>query len=58
MDSISAPKQMLVYEGAVHGVIGSPAVTNGPKYESGGGPGRVCESTFEEARKALSIDLA
>jgi fermentation-respiration switch protein FrsA (DUF1100 family) len=79
MDSISAPKQMLVYEGALHGVIGSPAVTNGPntatfvaewikdrfdgkpmqtKHMKVDAAGRVRESTFEEARKALSIDLA
>jgi fermentation-respiration switch protein FrsA (DUF1100 family) len=30
MDLISAPKQMLMYEGAVHSVSGSPATTNGP----------------------------
>src|SRR5580700_1002634 len=30
MDSISAPKQMLFYEGALHSVSGSPATTNGP----------------------------
>jgi fermentation-respiration switch protein FrsA (DUF1100 family) len=30
MDLISAPKQMILYEGAVHSVSGSPATTNGP----------------------------
>jgi hypothetical protein len=30
MDSIAAPKQMIVYEGALHSVSGSPATTNGP----------------------------
>jgi fermentation-respiration switch protein FrsA (DUF1100 family) len=29
MNSISAPKQMLVYEGALHGVLGAPSVGNG-----------------------------
>jgi pimeloyl-ACP methyl ester carboxylesterase len=30
MDLISAPKQMILYEGALHSVSGSPATTNGP----------------------------
>ncbi len=30
MDLLSAPKQFLIYEGAVHSVSGSPATTNGP----------------------------
>jgi fermentation-respiration switch protein FrsA (DUF1100 family) len=30
MDLISAPKQFLMYEGALHSVSGSPATTNGP----------------------------
>jgi fermentation-respiration switch protein FrsA (DUF1100 family) len=30
MDLISAPKQMIIYEGALHSVSGSPATTNGP----------------------------
>jgi fermentation-respiration switch protein FrsA (DUF1100 family) len=30
MDLISAPKQMLMYEGALHSVSGSAATTNGP----------------------------
>ncbi|MBZ5660280.1 MAG: alpha/beta hydrolase [Acidobacteriia bacterium] len=30
MDLIPAPKQMILYEGAVHSVSGSPATTNGP----------------------------
>ena len=30
MDLIPAPKQFLLYEGAVHSVSGSPATTNGP----------------------------
>lgn len=29
-DSITAPKQMIVYGGALHSVSGSPATTNGP----------------------------
>jgi len=79
MDTIQTPKQMLVYEGALHGVIGSSAVTSGPntgtfiaewikdrfdgkpmqtKHMKVDAAGKVRESTFEEARKALSIDLA
>ncbi len=30
MDLISAPKQMILYEGALHSVSGSPATINGP----------------------------
>ena len=30
MDMLNSPKQMLLYEGAVHSVSGSPATTNGP----------------------------
>jgi len=30
LNSIPAPKQMLVYEGALHGILGSPATINGP----------------------------
>ena len=30
MDMITAPKQMLLYEGALHSVSGAPSATNGP----------------------------
>ena len=77
-DTISAPKQLLVYEGAEHGLVGSSAAALGPsqttymadwlKDRLDGKPmqtkhmkvdaiGQVHESTFEEARKALSIPL-
>jgi pimeloyl-ACP methyl ester carboxylesterase len=76
LDAISAPKQMLLYEGANHGVAGSPATTSGPsprtfiadwlkdrldgkpmetKHMKVDAAGTVHESTFEEARKALSL---
>jgi dipeptidyl aminopeptidase/acylaminoacyl peptidase len=76
LDGISAPKQMLLYEGANHGVAGSPATTSGPnprtfvadwlkdrldgkpmetKHMKVDAAGTVHESTFEEARKALSL---
>jgi len=76
LDAISAPKQMLLYEGANHGVGGSPATTNGPeprtfiadwlkdrldgkpmetKHMKVDAAGTVHESTFEEARKTLSL---
>jgi fermentation-respiration switch protein FrsA (DUF1100 family) len=78
MNTVSAPKQLIVYEGALHGVNSAPSVTNGPntgdfeadwlqdrldgkpmqdKYMKVDAAGRVRESTFEEASKALSIDL-
>jgi alpha-beta hydrolase superfamily lysophospholipase len=76
LDAISAPKQMLLYEGANHGVAGSAATTNGPnprtfiadwlkdrldgkpmetKHMKVDAAGTVHESTFEEARKSLSL---
>jgi dipeptidyl aminopeptidase/acylaminoacyl peptidase len=76
LDSISAPKQMLLYEGANHGVAGSASTTNGPnprtfiadwlkdrldgkpmetKHMKVDAAGTVHESTFEDARKALSL---
>ena len=78
MDTISAPKQLLVYEGAEHGLVGSLAAALGPSQSTfmadwlkdrlDGKPmqtkhmkvdagGQIHESTFEEARKALSIPL-
>ena len=77
-DTISAPKQLLVYEGAEHGLVGSSAAALGPsqttymadwlKDRLDGKPmqtkhmkvdaiGQIHESTFEEARKALSVPL-
>jgi hypothetical protein len=77
-ETISAPKQLLVYEGAEHGLVGSSAAALGPsqttyfadwlKDRLDGKPmqtkhmkvdanGQIHESTFEEARKALSIPL-
>lgn len=76
LDAISAPKQMLLYEGANHGVAGSAATVNGPnprtfiadwlkdrldgkpmetKHMKVDAAGTVHESTFEEARKSLSL---
>jgi alpha-beta hydrolase superfamily lysophospholipase len=76
LEAIKAPKQMLLYEGANHGVAGSAATANGPnprtfiadwlKDRLDGKPmetrhmkvdaaGTVHESTFEEARQALSL---
>jgi dienelactone hydrolase len=77
-ETISAPKQLLVYEGAEHGLVGSSAAALGPsqgtyfadwlKDRLDGKPmqtkhmkvdafGQIHESTFEEAKKALSIPL-
>lgn len=77
-ETISAPKQLLVYEGAEHGLVGSAAAALGPspttyfadwlkdrldgkpmqtKHMKVDGIGQVHESTFEQARKALSIPL-
>jgi alpha-beta hydrolase superfamily lysophospholipase len=77
-ETISAPKQLLVYEGAEHGLVGSNAAALGPsqttyfadwlrdrldgksmqtKHIKVDAFGNIHESTFEEARKALSIPL-
>jgi dienelactone hydrolase len=77
-ETISAPKQLLVYEGAEHGLVGSSAAALGPsqttymadwlkdrldgksvptKHMKVDASGQIHESTFEEARKALSIPL-
>lgn len=77
-ETISAPKQLLVYEGAEHGLVGSSAAALGPsqttyfadwledrldgkpmqtKHMKVDANGQIHESTFEEARKALSIPL-
>ena len=77
-ETLSAPKQLLVYEGAEHGLVGSSAANLGPnqatfvadwlrdrfdgkpmqtKHMKVDANGQVHESTFEEARKALSIPL-
>jgi fermentation-respiration switch protein FrsA (DUF1100 family) len=77
-DTISAPKQLLVYEGAEHGLVGSSAAALGPsqttfmadwlkdrldgksmqsKHMKVDAIGQIHESTFEEARKALSVPL-
>jgi hypothetical protein len=77
-DTISAPKQLLVYEGAEHGLVGSSAAALGPsqttfmadwlkdrldgksmqsKHMKVDAFGQIHESTFEEARKALSVPL-
>jgi len=77
-ETISAPKQLLVYEGADHGVGNASSVTLGPspatfvadwlkdrldgkpmetKHMKVDAAGQVHESTFEEARKSLSIYL-
>jgi pimeloyl-ACP methyl ester carboxylesterase len=77
-ETISAPKQLLIYEGAEHGLVGSSAAALGPsqttymadwlKDRLDGKPmqtkhmkvdagGQIHESTFEEARRALSIPL-
>jgi len=77
-ETISAPKQLLVYEGAEHGLVGSSAAALSPsqttfmadwlKDRLDGKPmqtkhmkvdaiGQIQDSTFEEARKALSIPL-
>ncbi len=76
LDGISAPKQMLLYEGANHGVAGAASTTNGPnprtfiadwlkdrldgkpmetKHMKVDAAGTVHESTFEDARKELSM---
>lgn len=78
METVSAPKQLMVYEGADHGLGGSAAAALGPnpmtyladwlkdrfdgkpvqtKHMKVDATGQVHESTFEEARKALSIPL-
>jgi fermentation-respiration switch protein FrsA (DUF1100 family) len=77
-DTISAPKQLLVYEGAEHGLVGSSAAALGPsqttfmadwlkdrldgksmqsKHMKVDSIGQIHESTFEEARRALSLPL-
>ena len=77
-ETISAPKQLLVYEGAEHGLVGSQAAALGPsqttyfadwlkdrldgkpmqtKHMKVDASGQIHESTFEEARKALSVPL-
>ena len=76
LDAISAPKQMLLYEGGKHGVGGVPSAENGPnpatyvadwlkdrldgkpmqtKHMKVDAAGNVHESTFEDARKSLSL---
>ncbi len=76
LDNISAPKQMLLYEGANHGVAQAASTANGPnprtfiadwlKERLDGKPmetkhmkvdaaGNVHESSFEDAKKALSL---
>jgi hypothetical protein len=75
LDTISAPKQLLVYEGAEHGIGGVPSSSLGPNPASFqadwikdrmpmkdmhmkvDASGQVHESTFEQARQALSIPL-
>jgi esterase/lipase len=78
LETVSAPKQLLLYEGADHGLGGSPSSSLGPnaatfqadwlkdrldskpmqtKHMKVDATGQVHESTFEEARKALSIPL-
>jgi cephalosporin-C deacetylase-like acetyl esterase len=76
LDGISAPKQMLLYEGANHGVAQAASTANGPnprtfiadwlkdrldgkpmetKHMKVDAAGTIHESTFEEAKKALSL---
>lgn len=75
-ENLAGPKQLLVYEGAEHGVLGSAAVANGPnvatymadwladrfagkptetKHMKVDAAGAVHESSFEDARKSLSL---
>ena len=75
-ENLAGPKQLLVYEGAEHGVLGAASVTNGPnvatymadwiadrfagksmetKHMKVDAAGSVHESSFEDARKALSL---
>jgi dienelactone hydrolase len=78
LETISSPKQLLLYEGADHGLGGASASALGPnpatfaadwiKDRMDGKPaktmhmkvdaaGQVHESSFEEARKALSVPM-
>jgi fermentation-respiration switch protein FrsA (DUF1100 family) len=78
LETVSAPKQLLLYEGADHGLGGSTSSALGPfaptfladwlkervdskpmqtKHMKVDATGQVHESTFEEARKALSIPI-
>ena len=78
LETISTPKQLLVYEGADHGVGNASSAALGPsnltflaewlkdrldgkpmqsKHTKVDAGGQVHESSFEEARKALSVPL-
>jgi dienelactone hydrolase len=78
LETVPAPKQSLLYEGADHGLNGSTSSILGPnaatflaewikdrvdskpthtKHMKVDASGRVHESTFEEARKAVSVSL-
>jgi dienelactone hydrolase len=78
LETVSAPKQLLLYEGADHGLGGASSSTLGPfaptfladwlkdrldskpmqtKHMKVDATGQVHESTFEEARKALSVPI-
>jgi len=78
LDTVTAPKQLLLYEGAEHGIGGVPSSSLGPnpatfqadwivdrmnskpmqdKHMKVDASGQVHESTFAEAREALSIPL-
>ena len=78
LETVSSSKQLLLYEGADHGLGGSSSVVLGPnpgtyladwlKDRMDGKPtrtmhmkvdanGQIHESTFEEARKALSVPI-
>jgi len=78
LETIPSPKQLLVYEGADHGLGGSSAAVLGPnpasfvadwiadrmdgkpaqtKHMKVDATGQIHESTFDDARKALSVPI-